>query len=115
MIAVRFTPDDRQRIADEIAACIELGADLIVTSGGMSVDPDDVTREGILLAGATEVVYGTPVLPGAMFLSAVIGAIKSSSQPLADTSRIWSPLRRLPATRMTRVVGLWALHCLAIA
>ena len=39
----------------------------------MSVDPDDVTREGILLAGATDVVYGTPVLPGAMFLSGNIG------------------------------------------
>jgi Probable molybdopterin binding domain len=75
MIAVRFAPDDKQRIADEIAACIAQGADLIVTSGGMSVDPDDVTREGILLAGATEVVYGTPVLPGAMFLAAVIGEI----------------------------------------
>jgi Probable molybdopterin binding domain len=75
MIAVRFAPDDKQRIADGIAACIEQGADLIVTSGGMSVDPDDVTREGILLAGATEVVYGTPVLPGAMFLAAVIGEI----------------------------------------
>lgn len=72
---VRFAPDDRQRIAAEIDACIEQGADLIVTSGGMSVDPDDVTREGILLAGATEVVYGTPVLPGAMFLSALIGKI----------------------------------------
>jgi hypothetical protein len=75
MISVRFAPDDKQRIADEIAACIQQGADLLITSGGMSVDPDDVTREGILLAGATEVVYGTPVLPGAMFLAAVIGKI----------------------------------------
>lgn len=73
LIAVRFAPDDRQRIADEIAACLAAGADLVITSGGMSVDPDDVTREGILLAGATEVVYGTPVLPGAMFLAGVIG------------------------------------------
>ena len=53
----------------------DAGADLIITSGGMSVDPDDVTREGILRAGATEVVYGTPVLPGAMFLSAHIGTV----------------------------------------
>lgn len=75
LISVRFAPDDRQRIASEIAAVIDDGANLVITSGGMSVDPDDVTREGILLAGASQVVYGTPVLPGAMFLSAVIGDI----------------------------------------
>ncbi|MEN8199990.1 MAG: molybdopterin-binding protein, partial [Thermodesulfobacteriota bacterium] len=54
---------------------LEKGADLIVTSGGMSVDPDDVTRLGIARAGATDCYYGTPVLPGAMFLSGRIGDI----------------------------------------
>jgi molybdopterin biosynthesis enzyme len=39
----------------------------------MSVDPDDVTRHGIRLGGATEVHYGSAVLPGAMFLVAYIG------------------------------------------
>jgi molybdopterin biosynthesis enzyme len=34
----------------------------------MSVDPDDVSRLAIAEAGAQDVVYGTPVLPGAMFL-----------------------------------------------
>ncbi len=72
---VRLSPDDPERIASSIQECIELGADLIVTSGGMSVDPDDVTRIGIQHAGATDIVYGTPVLPGAMFLSARIGSI----------------------------------------
>lgn len=72
ILLVRFAPDDKQIIAREIEYCVQQGAELIVTSGGMSVDPDDVTREGILLAGATDVVYGTPVLPGAMFLSGSI-------------------------------------------
>jgi len=72
---VRMAPDDKDIIAREIRSCIEHGADLIVTSGGMSVDPDDVTREGILRAGATDVVYGTPVLPGAMFLVGKINNI----------------------------------------
>ena len=67
-ISVRYAPDDVDRIAKEITTCLEYGADLIVTSGGMSVDPDDVTRQGIIAAGAKDVVYGTPVLPGAMFL-----------------------------------------------
>ena len=72
ILLVRFAPDDKAKIAAEIRHCLEQGADLIVTSGGMSVDPDDVTREGIILAGALDAVYGTPVLPGAMFLSASI-------------------------------------------
>ncbi len=75
ILLVRKAPDDKAIIAREIGDCIAQGAELIVTSGGMSVDPDDVTREGILQAGATEVAYGTPVLPGAMFLSGMIGKI----------------------------------------
>lgn len=72
---VRFAPDDPEQIAAAIRTCLEDGAELIVTSGGMSVDPDDVTRLGITLAGAEAVVYGTPVLPGAMFLIGRIGAV----------------------------------------
>lgn len=75
VLAVRFAPDDADHIAREIGACLEAGADLIVTSGGMSVDPDDLTRAGIGKAGATDIVYGTPVLPGAMFLVATIGTV----------------------------------------
>lgn len=69
---VRKAPDDKETIAKEITHCCNEGAELIITSGGMSVDPDDVTREGILLAGAKNAVYGTPVLPGAMFLSGLL-------------------------------------------
>jgi hypothetical protein len=72
---VRFAPDDAGIIAAEIKGCLANGADLIITSGGMSVDPDDVTRGGIRLAGAGDIVYGTPVLPGAMFLVGVIGEV----------------------------------------
>ncbi len=72
---VCFAPDDVELIAAEITSCLEAGADLIVTSGGMSVDPDDVTRAGIRAAGATDIVYGTPVLPGAMFLYGKIGEV----------------------------------------
>lgn len=42
--------------------------DLIVCTGGMSVDPDDNTPGGIRASGAEIVAYGAPVLPGAMFL-----------------------------------------------
>ena len=72
---VGFAPDDPGLIAAQIRTCLENGAELIVTSGGMSVDPDDVTRQGIQEAGAEDMVYGTPVLPGAMFLVGRVGAV----------------------------------------
>lgn len=73
VVQVAFAPDDAGKIAAAIHSCLEAGADLVVTSGGMSVDPDDVTRQGIALAGAEEMVYGTPVLPGAMLAVTRIG------------------------------------------
>lgn len=72
VISVTFAPDDIEIIGKAITDAIAGGADLIITSGGMSVDPDDVTRMGIEHAGATDCFYGTPVLPGAMFLSGKI-------------------------------------------
>lgn len=75
VISVTFAPDDIEAISEAITGAIEKGADLIVTSGGMSVDPDDVTRLGIARAGAIDCYYGTPVLPGAMFLSGRIGEV----------------------------------------
>jgi molybdopterin biosynthesis enzyme len=54
---------------------LERGCDLLLLSGGMSVDPDDVTRKGIRMAGASEMHYGSAVLPGAMFLVAYIGDV----------------------------------------
>jgi len=70
-----FAPDDAEIIRRAICEHIEQGCDLILLSGGMSVDPDDVTRKGIRLAGADEVHYGAAALPGAMFLVAYIGKV----------------------------------------
>jgi hypothetical protein len=73
--ALEFAPDDAEAIARAIRAHLYRGCDLLLLSGGMSVDPDDVTRHGIRLAGATEMHYGAAVLPGAMFLVAYLGAV----------------------------------------
>ena len=75
VINVAFTPDDPATIQGAIEAHLGNGCDLILLSGGMSVDPDDVTRKGIRQAGATEVHYGAAVLPGAMFLVAYIQGV----------------------------------------
>jgi molybdenum cofactor synthesis domain-containing protein len=68
-------PDDTERIADAIRRLLDGGAEIIVATGGMSVDPDDVTRAAIVQAGGSPVLYGSAVLPGAMFLLSRIGPV----------------------------------------
>ncbi|SDU51006.1 molybdopterin-binding protein [Desulfobacula phenolica] len=75
ILSVKYAPDDSNHIQQAILNCLDSGCDLIILSGGMSVDPDDVTRTGIQQAGATEMYYGSAVLPGAMFLVAYINDI----------------------------------------
>lgn len=75
VIGVAFAPDNPSLIASEIQRLISQGADLILTTGGMSVDPDDVTRDGIRKAGGSAEFYGAPVLPGAMFMMADIDGV----------------------------------------
>lgn len=72
---VFYAPDDESFIEARIRDLLDSGADLIITTGGMSVDPDDVTRFAIRRLGATDITYGSPVLPGAMFLIAYLGEI----------------------------------------
>jgi molybdenum cofactor synthesis domain-containing protein len=73
VMALDFAPDDRETLTGLILSHLSQDCDLILLSGGMSVDPDDVTRHAILQAGATEIHYGAAVLPGAMFLVAYLG------------------------------------------
>ncbi|MBE5864055.1 MAG: molybdopterin-binding protein [Lachnospiraceae bacterium] len=61
-------PDDRERITAAIHDFVRQGAELVLCSGGMSVDPDDKTPGAIKDTGAEIISYGAPVLPGAMFL-----------------------------------------------
>lgn len=62
--------DDTDSISKAIEDFIGEGAELIICTGGMSVDPDDTTPTAIKNTGARLVAYGAPVLPGAMFLLA---------------------------------------------
>lgn len=62
--------DDDQKVTASILEMIGMGADLVICTGGMSVDPDDKTPLAIKNTGANIVSYGAPVLPGAMFLLA---------------------------------------------
>jgi hypothetical protein len=75
VMGVAFTPDDAGCIAAEIRRFLSEGADLLLITGGMSVDPDDVTRQAVVDAGGMDILYGAPVLPGAMFMIATIGTV----------------------------------------
>jgi formylmethanofuran dehydrogenase subunit E len=81
VVKTLIRPDDRQAIRDGVKELLGAGADLIVTTAGLSVDPDDVTRQGLQDAGATDMLYGMPVLPGAMTLLARIGNVQVLGVP----------------------------------
>lgn len=68
IIGVTICDDDLDMITAAARAHLEKGADFLIFTGGMSVDPDDNTPGGIKQSGARIVSYGAPVLPGAMFL-----------------------------------------------
>lgn len=63
----RMPGDDKKKITEAILELKAKGCELILATGGMSVDPDDQTPGAIKDSGATVVSYGAPVLPGAMF------------------------------------------------
>ena len=67
-ISIAYSGDGVENVANAISEARKTGADLILCTGGMSVDPDDNTPGGIRASGARIVTYGAPVLPGAMFL-----------------------------------------------
>ncbi len=68
-----LVPDEVPRIADEVRKMKRGGCQIIIATGGLSVDPDDVTLEGIRQSGAEVVFYGVPVLPGSMTAYARLG------------------------------------------
>lgn len=70
VMAQKIVGDNEEAITQAILDLIASGADLIICTGGMSVDPDDQTPSAIKKTNAQIVSYGAPVLPGAMFLMA---------------------------------------------
>ena len=67
-----FSQDDKDTIKKYIKM-FENEKDIIMCTGGMSIDPDDVTPSAIRESNWEIVTYGTPVLPGAMFMLAYKG------------------------------------------
>ena len=72
---------DQFMVTGAIREWIEKGVELVVCTGGMSVDPDDRTPLAIRNAADEVVTYGAPVLPGAMFMLAYAGDIPVMGLP----------------------------------
>lgn len=68
-----YCPDDLDELQSSISFYLTKGADLIILTGGMSVDPDDLTPSAIRNSGAEVITYGAPIQPGNMFLLAYLG------------------------------------------
>ncbi len=81
VIQMRIVPDDSKIISQTISEFLAAGIDLLVTTAGLSVDPDDVTRQGLQDAGATDMLYGMSVIPGAMTLLARIDKVQVIGVP----------------------------------
>jgi len=78
-----IVPDEADIIAQAIQEAKAKGSEIIVVCGGLSVDPDDVTVEGVRKSGANVISYGAPVMPGAMFLNAMLGDVPVLGTPAA--------------------------------
>ena len=101
---------------------LDAECDLIITTAGLSVDPDDVTRQGLLDAGLGELLYGAPVLPGAMTLVGRIGDAQVLGVPACALFHKTTSLdlllpRLLAGQRLTRAdlarmaEGSFCLNC----
>ena len=75
VIAHRISDDNTEMEINFINELLEMGAEMILCTGGMSVDPDDRTPYAIRKVSDCVVSYGSPVLPGAMFMLAYKGSI----------------------------------------
>lgn len=77
----RIVPDQRRAIVEGVRSMLRQEVDLVLTTAGLSVDPDDQTRQGLREAGLDSELYGMPVLPGAMTLLGRIGRTRVLGVP----------------------------------
>lgn len=81
MIGYECSDDNPTRITECIHRLLGKGAEVILCTGGMSVDPDDKTPATIRNMADEVITYGAPVLPGAMFMLAYLGEIPIMGLP----------------------------------
>ena len=90
ILGVKLCDDDLEMIVSAAKGFLEAGADFLIFTGGMSVDPDDLTPTAIRQLGAEIVTHGVPSQPGNMTLAAYLGNVAILGVPGAAS--------RLPTT-----------------
>lgn len=75
MVYHEICDDNDKMVTEKINEALKQGVDIVLCTGGMSVDPDDKTPLAIKNTGAKIISYGSPVLPGAMFLLSYRGDV----------------------------------------
>ncbi len=101
IVGIYYAPDDAAFIEQRLSELVNAGADLLIATGGMSVDPDDVTRFAIRNLGAADMTYGSAVLPGAMVL---VGYLRKEQASQGAVQEDLS-LRPLPAVSVP-IIGI---------
>ncbi len=86
ILGVTICDDDLDMITSAAKQYLDLGADFLIFTGGMSVDPDDLTPTAIRKLGAEIVTHGVPAQPGNMTLVAYLGDIPVLGVPGAAIS-----------------------------
>ena len=86
ILGVTICDDELDMLVDAAKAFLEQGADVLIFSGGMSVDPDDLTPAAIRTLGADVVTHGVPSQPGNMTLVAYLGDVAILGVPGAAIS-----------------------------
>ena len=86
IIGVSICDDNLDMIVDAARTHLKNGADFLIFTGGMSVDPDDLTPTAIRQLGAEIVTHGVPSQPGNMTLVAYLDDIPVLGVPGAAIS-----------------------------
>ena len=75
ILGVTICDDDLDMIVNAAKAHLDAGADFLIFTGGMSVDPDDLTPTAVRQLGAEIIAHGVPSQPGNMTLVAYLGEV----------------------------------------
>lgn len=84
VLGYEFLPDDEDKVVEAYEKFKEKGADLVIFTGGMSVDPDDITPRAIRETHAEVIVQGIPMQPGNMLMVARDGGVYLMGVPGAS-------------------------------
>jgi len=108
VVGIYYAPDDAVFIEQRLRELVNAGADLLIATGGMSVDPDDVTRFAIRSLGADDMTYGSAVLPGAMVLVAYLSKEHGIKEIEQEPSAM-IPILGIPACGMYHRITVFDL------